>query len=86
MEKHIDSAQVVGGNIDFLPVKSVPHGISAQHLFRFQQQRPGTAGGVYQDAIFDTKKKALPGVEVPKRAKNKGFPQIFGLLEALFLY
>ena len=45
-----------------------------------------TAAGIYQDAIFDTKKKALSGVEVPKRAKIKGFPQIFGLLEALFLY
>ena len=31
-----------------------------------------SAGGVYQDVIFDTKKKALPGVEVPKRAKIKG--------------
>jgi hypothetical protein len=41
---------------------------------------------VYQDVIFDTKKKALPGVVVPKRAKAKGFLQIFGLLEALFLY
>ena len=40
----------------------------------------------YQDAIFDTKKKALPGVELPKRAKNKDFQQILGLLEVLFRY
>lgn len=45
-----------------------------------------SAGGVYQDAIFDTKEKALPGVQVPKRAKNKDFQQIFGLLEVLFHY
>lgn len=45
-----------------------------------------SAGGVYQDAIFDTKKKALPGVELPKRAKNKDFQQILGLLEVLFRY
>ena len=45
-----------------------------------------TRGAIYQDAIFDTKKKALPGADVPKKAKIKGFPQIFGLLEALFLY
>ena len=43
-------------------------------------------GWVYKDVIFDTKKKALPGADVPKKAKIKGFPQIFGLLEALFLY
>lgn len=42
--------------------------------------------GVYQDANFDTKKKTLPGVELPKRAKNKDFQQIFGLLEVLFRY
>ena len=41
---------------------------------------------IYQDAIFDTKKKALPGVELPKRAKNKDFQQILGLLEVLFRY
>lgn len=47
---------------------------------------PTTATRVYQDAIFDTKKKALPGVELPKRAKNKDFQQILGLLEVLFRY
>lgn len=46
----------------------------------------GAADGIYQDAIFDTKKKALPGVELPKRAKNKDFQQILGLLEVLFRY
>ena len=44
------------------------------------------ANRIYQDAIFDTKKKALPGVELPKRAKNKDFQQILGLLEVLFRY
>ena len=47
---------------------------------------PRTNSRVYQDTIFDTKKKAFPGADVPKKAKIKGFPQIFGLLEALFLY
>lgn len=49
-------------------------------------ERTGGHSGVYQDVIFDTKKKALPGVEVPKRAKNKDFQQIFRLLEVLFRY
>lgn len=46
----------------------------------------GVVRRIYQDAIFDTKKKALPGVELPKRAKNKDFQQILGLLEVLFRY
>ena len=50
------------------------------------QKVSATTGRVYQDAIFDTKKKALPGVELPKRAKNKDFQQILGLLEVLFRY
>lgn len=50
-----------------------------------RDQRAGGHGRVYQDAIFDTKKKALPGVQVPKRAKNKDFQQILGLLESFFV-
>ena len=53
---------------------------------RLAEHTARATGRVYQDAIFDTKKKALPGVELPKRAKNKDFQQIFGLLEVLLLY
>ena len=53
---------------------------------RFQKKARRTHCRVYQDAIFDTKEKALPGVQVPKRSKNKDFQQIFGLLEVLFHY
>ena len=35
-----------------------------------------SAGGVYQDTIFDTKKKAFPGADVPKRARNKGLSRL----------
>ena len=35
-----------------------------------------TRGAIYQDAIFDTKKKALPGADVPKRARNKGLSRL----------
>ena len=51
-----------------------------------EEEAAAAAAWVYQDTIFDTKKKAFPGADVPKKAKIKGFPQIFGLLEALFLY
>ena len=60
---------------------------STLYKFKSTDQEAHAAGrSVYQDAIFDTKKKALPGVELPKRAKNKDFQQIFGLLEVLFRY
>lgn len=34
MQKHIDAAQVVGGNVDFLTIKTVADGVSAQYFFR----------------------------------------------------
>ena len=46
VEEHIDSAQVVGGDIDFLPIEAVAHPLMPQHLHRFQQQRAGAAGRV----------------------------------------
>ena len=46
VQKHVDAAQVVGGQIDFLTEKALPHIVLAQHLGKVQQQRTGTAGGV----------------------------------------
>ena len=36
VEEHVDTAQVVGGDIDLLAVKAVADGVTAQHLHRLQ--------------------------------------------------
>ena len=59
VEKHIDAAQVVRGDIDFLSKKAVAYCIVAQHLHRFQQQGTRTTSGIYVPTDFDTKRKAL---------------------------
>ena len=43
MQKHIDAAEVVGRDVDLLPVKAVADGVLAKHLFGFQQQRTRAA-------------------------------------------
>ena len=55
MQEHIDTAQVVSSDIDFLSVKSVSNRILAKNLLRFQKQRTRSARRVYQDVIFDTR-------------------------------
>ena len=59
MEEHIDTAKVVGGDVDLLPEVAELHAVLAQHLGSFQQQRAGAAGRVYVPTDFDTKEKAL---------------------------
>ena len=59
MQKHIDAAEVVGRDVDLLPVKAVADGVSAKHLFGFQQQRTRAARRVYKNAVFDTNRKSL---------------------------
>ena len=39
MQKHIDAAEVIGRDVDLLPVKAIADGVLAKHLFGFQQQR-----------------------------------------------
>lgn len=39
VEEHIDATQVIGSDIDLLPVKALPHMIAAQNLSRLEQQR-----------------------------------------------
>ena len=46
MQKHIDPAKIVGGQVDFLAIEAPLNIVLAQHLFHLQQQRAGTAGRV----------------------------------------
>ena len=36
VQKHVNAAQIVGGQIDFLTEKALPHIVLAQHLGKFQ--------------------------------------------------
>jgi hypothetical protein len=54
VQEHIDAAEVVGGEVDFLPEKAQPHVPLAQYLGEFEEQGAGAAGGVYLRAVFDT--------------------------------
>ena len=42
VQEHIDTAEVVSRNIDFLSVKAVSDGIFTEKLFRLQKQRTRT--------------------------------------------
>lgn len=44
-------------------------GNAIEYLGRYTHKIAISNSRIYQDVIFDTKKKALPGVQVPKRAK-----------------
>ena len=39
MQEHIDAAQVVRRDIDFLPIEAITNGVLPQHLFGFQKER-----------------------------------------------
>ena len=46
MEKHIDTAEVVCSNIDFLPEEALPYIFPADEFPRLQKKGAGTTGGV----------------------------------------
>ena len=46
VQEHIDAAEVVGGQVDLLPVEAPLDIVLAQHFFHLQQQRTGAAGRV----------------------------------------
>ncbi len=64
MQKHIDTAKVVGRDIDFLPIKAVSDGISAQNLFRFQKQSARAAGRVIDFIDFSFAHRAKSGQQL----------------------
>ena len=74
MHKHIDAAQVVGGDVDLLPEKADPHAIGPQHLHRFQQQRPRPAGGVVHLVHLGLAHGAQPGQQFRHIGGGKELP------------
>ena len=72
MQEHVDTAEVVGRNIDLLPIKALPDVAGAENFRRFQKQRTGTAGGVYVPTDFDTIEKALSGVKTAEKGIKQG--------------
>ena len=46
VQEHIDTAQVVGRQVDFLTEEALPDILFAQNLSRLQQQGAGAAGRV----------------------------------------
>ena len=61
MQEHIDTAKVVSSDIDFLSIKAVSDGISAQNLFGFQKQRARAAGRVVDFIDFSLAHRAKSG-------------------------
>ena len=72
MQEHIDAAEVVGRDIDLLPIKSLPDVAGAENFRRLQKQRTGTAGGVYVPTDFDTIEKAFSGVKTAEKGIKQG--------------
>ena len=46
VQEHIDAAEVVGRDIDLLPIKTLPDIAGAENFRCFQKQRTGTAGRI----------------------------------------
>ena len=80
VEKHVDAAEVVGGDIDLLPEVAELHAVPAQHLGGFQQQRAGAAGGVVDLVDLCPAHGAQPGQQLRHlRGREElpaGFPRV----------
>ena len=64
VQKHIDAAQVVRCDVNFLSKEAVAHGIPSQHLFCLQQQRTGTAGRIIDLVDFLLAYRTQPGQQL----------------------
>lgn len=83
VQEHVDAAEIVGGQVDFLPIESVVDVLPAQHLRHFQQQRARTAGRVYYGGVFDTaryecKYKNIPISKDFRDIKSSRKPYLIG--------
>jgi len=46
MQEHVDAAQVVCGDIDFLTEEAIADGVVSQHFFCFEQKGSRAASGI----------------------------------------
>ena len=76
VQEHIDAAQVVRCDVDFLSKEAVAHGIPSQHLFCLQQQRTGTAGRVIYLVDFLFAYRTKPIRTVVKAASSKSSKKV----------
>ena len=67
MQEHIDAAEVVGCDVDFLTEEAVAHSVPAKNFFCLQKQRTGTVRRINVPADFDTVEKALSGVKTAEK-------------------
>ena len=77
VQEHVDAAEIVGRQVDFLPVESVVDVLPAQHLRHFQQQRARTTGRVID--LVDS--RFADGAEACQQLRNISRGEI---LPALF--
>ena len=71
VQKHIDAAQVVRCDVDFLPKEAVAHGIPSQHLFCLQQQRTRAAGRIIDLVDFLLAYGTQPGQQLRNISRRK---------------
>ena len=72
MQKHIDAAEVVSGQVDLLPIEATLDIILSQHFFHLQQQRAGTAGWIID--LVDL--RFANGAEAGQQLRNIGGSEI----------
>ena len=71
VQEHIDAAQVVRCDVDFLSKETIAHGIPSQHLFCLQQQRTGTTGRVIYLVDFLLAYGTQPGQQLRNIGRRK---------------
>ena len=71
VQEHIDAAQVIRCDVDFLPKEAVADSVPSQHLFCLQQQRTGTAGRVIDLVDFLLAYRTQPGQQLRNIGRRK---------------
>ena len=71
VQEHIDAAQVVRCDVDFLPKEAIAHGIPSQHLFCLQQQRTRAAGRIIDLVDFLLAYRTQPGQQLRNIGRRK---------------
>ena len=64
VQEHIDAAQVVGGDVDLLPVKTLAHVFLAQYFGEIEQQGARSASGVVHLVDFGFAHKRQAGEQL----------------------